>query len=151
MSAIPSTRGTKFPHTRSAAGAPPAPLVLVVDDHTDSRLIARLVLESVGFRVAEAESGGEALQVAASLRPAAVLLDLILPGLDGWEVARHLRDGEGGHDVVVIAVTAVGQREEHERALAAGCDSVITKPASPRVVLAELGDRLGFPMPAPAR
>ncbi|HTI65129.1 MAG TPA: response regulator [Gemmatimonadaceae bacterium] len=151
MSAIPSTRGPKFVRTRTTTGAPAAPLVLVVDDHADSRLIARLVLESVGFRVAEAESGGEALRVAASLRPAAVLLDLVLPGLDGWQVARYLRDGEGGHDVVVIAVTAVGQREEHERALSAGCDAVITKPASPRVVLAALGDRLGFPMPASAR
>lgn len=151
MSAIPSTRSTKFARTRTIPGAPATPLVLVVDDHTDSRLIARLVLESAGFRVAEAETGGEALRVAALLRPAAVLLDLILPGLDGWQVARHLRDSEGGHDVVVIAVTAVGQREEHERALSAGCDAVITKPASPRVVLAALGDRLGFPIAAPAR
>lgn len=132
--------------TQTALADAEAPLVLVVDDHADSRLIARLVLESAGFRVAEAASGDEALRLAAALRPAALLLDLVLPGVDGWHVAQRLRDGEGGADVVVIAVTAVGQREEHARALAAGCDAVLTKPASPRVVLRTLGDWIGYPM-----
>jgi CheY-like chemotaxis protein len=151
MSVLPSARVNKHTRTRTISSAPLSPLVLVVDDHTDSRLIARLVLESAGFRVAEAESGIEAVRAAAALRPAAVLLDLVLPGLDGWQVAQRLRGSEGGPDIVLIAVTAVGQREEHERALAAGCDAVITKPASPRVVLAALRDRIGSPMPAPVR
>lgn len=149
MSALSSARVTKHTRTHTVASTIVSPLVLVVDDHTDSRLIARLVLESAGYRVAEAESGLEAVRAAAALRPAAVLLDLVLPGLDGWQVAQRLREGEGGPDVVVIAVTAVGQRDELERALAAGCDAVITKPASPRVVLAALSDRIGFPIPAP--
>lgn len=141
----------KQAHTQPLTGVATAPLVLVVDDHADSRLIARLVLESAGFRVAEAESGSEALRVASALRPAAVLLDLVLPELDGWEVAQRLRAEEGGQDVVVIAFTAIGLRAEHDRALAAGCDAVITKPAMPRAVVAALGERIGFPMPATAR
>src|SRR4051812_3642057 len=77
------------------------PLVLVVDDHEDSRAIARVVLESGGFRVAEAATGLDGLRLAAALSPAAVLLDLILPGVDGWQVARQLRDDVRRRDTIV--------------------------------------------------
>ena len=150
MPTFASTR-VQHPRTQALTRAATPPLVLVVDDHADSRLIARLVLESAGFRVAEAESGGEALRVAVALRPAAVLLDLVLPELDGWEVAHRLREAECGRDIAIIAFTAVGLREEHERALAAGCDAIITKPALPRAVVAALGERIGFPMPEAVR
>ena len=111
-----------------------APLVLVVDDHEDSRVIARVVLEAAGFRVCEAACGVEALDVAATLKPDVVLLDLILPGIDGWEVARRLRSNPDADDMAIIALTALAQPDERGRARDAGCDDVLTKPVSPAVI-----------------
>jgi CheY-like chemotaxis protein len=111
-----------------------APLVLVVDDHEDSRVIARVVLEAAGFRVCEAACGIEALDVAAKLQPDVVLLDLILPGIDGWEVARRLRSNPDADDMAIIALTALAQPDERGRARDAGCDDVLTKPVSPAVI-----------------
>lgn len=107
------------------------PVVLVVDDHEESRTIARLVLERAGFRVAEASTGSEGLRLAGSLRPAAVLLDLIMPGLDGWELARQLHTNPVTSRAAIIALTALATPEDHDRALLAGCDAVLTKPVRP--------------------
>jgi two-component system cell cycle response regulator DivK len=107
------------------------PCVLVVDDHEESRTIARLVLERAGFRVAEASTGNEGLRLATALRPAAVLLDLIMPGLDGWELARQLHKNPATAGAAVIALTALAMPEDHDRALLAGCDAVLTKPVRP--------------------
>src|SRR5689334_21934133 len=87
------------------------PLVLVIDDHDDSRTIARLVLESAGFRVVDARTGFEGLRIALDTKPLVVLLDLVLPGVDGWEIARLLRLESTTRDTVVIAVTAVASPE----------------------------------------
>jgi CheY-like chemotaxis protein len=111
-----------------------APLVLVVDDHEDSRVIARVVLEAAGFRVCEAACGVEALSIVATLQPDVVLLDLILPGIDGWEVARRLRTNPDMDDMAIIALTALAQPDERGRARDAGCDDVLTKPVSPAVI-----------------
>jgi two-component system, cell cycle response regulator DivK len=107
------------------------PVVLVVDDHEESRTIARLVLERAGFRVAEASTGLEGLRLAGLLRPAAVLLDLIMPGLDGWELARQLHANPATSRAAIIALTALATAEDHDRALLAGCDAVLTKPVRP--------------------
>ncbi len=107
------------------------PVVLVVDDHEESRTIARLVLERAGYRVAEAPTGSEGLRLAGSLRPAAVLLDLIMPGLDGWELARQLHKNPATSRAAIIALTALATADDHDRALMAGCDAVLTKPVRP--------------------
>jgi len=120
------------PHVEGTATL--APLVLVVDDHEDSRVIARVVLEAAGFRVCEASCGVEALDAATELQPDVVLLDLILPGIDGWEVARRLRRNPDADDMAIIALTALAQPEERGRARDAGCDDVLTKPVSPAVI-----------------
>jgi two-component system, cell cycle response regulator DivK len=107
------------------------PVVLVVDDHEESRTIARLVLERAGFRVAEAATGSEGLRLATLLRPAVVLLDLIMPGLDGWELARQLNANPATARTSIIALTALATADDHDRALLAGCDAVLTKPVRP--------------------
>ena len=107
------------------------PCVLVVDDHEESRTIARLVLERAGFRVAEASTGSEGLRLATALRPVAVLTDLIMPGLDGWELARQLNKNPATKGTAIIALTAVAIPEDVDRALLAGCDAVLTKPVRP--------------------
>ena len=126
-------------------------LVLVVDDHDDSRTIARLVLESVGFRVVEAAGGCEGLRLATELRPHVVLLDLVLPGLDGWEIARLLRRDRMTKRSVIIAVTAIANLEDQTRAIEAGCDEVLTKPVSPANMLATIRGYVGLPTPVVAR
>lgn len=122
------------------------PLVLVVDDHDDSRTIERLVLESVGFRVAEARTGREGLRVAADQRPAVVLLDMVLPEIDGWEIARRLRFDPETHDAVIIAVTALASHDDQDRAILAGCDEVLTKPVPPASLLGTVRRYVGFPL-----
>lgn len=111
------------------------PLVLVVDDHEDSRIIARLVLEAAGFRVREAANGAAGLSLAIALEPAVMLLDLILPEIDGWEVARRLRCDPATANMGIIAVTAQALRDDHVRARHAGCDTVLTKPVLPRAIV----------------
>jgi CheY-like chemotaxis protein len=113
-----------------------APLILVVDDHEPSRTLARLVLERAGFRVAEAATGGEGLRQAQVLRPAVVLLDIILPELDGWTVARLLREDVRTRDSIIIALTAWTGVGEGARALAHGFEEVLTKPVLPRTLAA---------------
>jgi len=121
------------PLARTTATA--APLVLVVDDHEDSRIIARLVLEAAGFRVREAANGVTGLSLATALEPSVMLLDLILPGIDGWEVARRLRRDPATTGIGIIAVTALAVRDDHVRARHAGCDTVLTKPVLPKAIV----------------
>ena len=112
-----------------------AQLVLVADDHEDSRCIVRIVLESSGFRVMEARTGSEALAMARSLRPVVVVLDIVMPELTGWDVARALRAEEAGQQLVIIAVTALSDRSDRERSIAAGCNDVLVKPMHPRALI----------------
>jgi two-component system, cell cycle response regulator DivK len=127
------------------------PLVLVIDDHDDSRTIARLVLESAGFRVIDARTGFEGLRLALDAKPLVVLLDLVLPGVDGWEIARLLRLESSTRDSVIVAVTAVASTEDHDRALLAGCDEVLTKPVPPTTMLDTVRRYVGLPVPAAGR
>jgi two-component system, cell cycle response regulator DivK len=130
----PSNSHPEFGRIGASSSAFP-PLVLVVDDHEDSRAIARLVLESVGFRVAEARTGFEGFRMGVELHPAVILLDMILPGLDGWEIARLLRANSDAKGAAIIAVTALASAEDQDRALLAGCDEVLTKPVPPAMML----------------
>jgi CheY-like chemotaxis protein len=124
-------------------GAPP--LVLVVDDHEDSRVIMRLVAESVGLRVADARTGPEGLHAARSLLPSIVLLDLVLPGLDGWHIARLLRADARLRGTALIAVTASAAVEDLADARTAGCNEVLTKPMHPDSLYQSLERYVEFP------
>ena len=114
----------------------PAPLILVVDDHEPSRALARLVLERDGFRVEEAGTGGEGLRQAQALRPALILLDIILPEIDGWTLVRLLREDARTRDCVILALTAWTGVGDGARALALGFEEVLTKPVLPRTLAA---------------
>jgi CheY-like chemotaxis protein len=130
-------------------GAPA--LVLVVDDHEDSRIIMRLVAESVGLRVADARTGPEGLRAARELLPSIVLLDLVLPGLDGWHIARLLRADPRLRATPLIAVTASAAVEDLADARAAGCNEVLTKPMHPDTLYQSLERYVGFPRPPRGR
>jgi CheY-like chemotaxis protein len=102
--------------------------VLVVDDNIDAAQGLHLVLEMQGHTARVAYDGAEALRVLADFWPEIVLLDIALPELDGYEVARRIRALPGGAAVRLIALTGWGQPEDKQRALDAGFDAHLTKP-----------------------
>lgn len=123
---------------RSPGETPAAHLVLVVDDMADARDICAEYLTYRGYRVATAADGHEALAKAVELLPAVILMDLSLPGLDGWEVTRRLRRDERTRRLAIVALTAHAMPSTREEALDAGCDAVVTKPCLPRDLEAEV-------------
>lgn len=118
------------------------PLVLVVDDVAHGREIFAEYLEFRGFRVATAEDGIEAMEKAFDLRPDVILMDLSLPGIDGWEATRRLKQDERTRTIPIIALTAHALVSAHDRAKAVGCDSVVTKPCIPKDLEAEVRRQL---------
>ena len=118
------------------------PLVLVVDDVAHGREIFAEYLEFRGFRVATASDGLEALDKAFELLPDVILMDLSLPGLDGWEATKRLKGDDRTRTIPIIALTAHALASAHDKAKAAGCDSVVTKPCIPKDLEAEVRRQL---------
>jgi signal transduction histidine kinase/CheY-like chemotaxis protein len=110
--------------------APPAfgGTVLVVEDNPVNRKLARNVLRSRGYRVLEADTGEEGIEIARRERPQLILMDLQLPGLDGMEATRRLKADPRTSTIPVVALSAHAQGVDEERALAAGCAGYIAKP-----------------------
>jgi CheY-like chemotaxis protein len=102
--------------------------ILVVDDNRDAAESMRVLLKLMGAEVRAAFDGLEALEVAASFHPQAVLLDIGMPKLHGYDVARRFRQDEGGRQMVLIALTGWGREEDRRRAEEAGFDGHLTKP-----------------------
>jgi CheY-like chemotaxis protein len=109
--------------------------VLVVDDNLDAREALRFLLEDEGHDVATAADGPQALEQARSFVPEIVLLDIGLPGMDGYEVARRLRLLPVCANAVIVAVSGYGQAEDRARSSAAGFDDHLLKPVAPDLLL----------------
>jgi PAS domain S-box-containing protein len=109
--------------------------ILIVEDNEDTRESLRLLLESLGHSVLEAADGGHGLALARQHQPEVVLIDLGLPGLDGYEVARTLRSSPFGKSTLLIAVTGYGQAEDRRRSEEAGFDAHLVKPVSQSLLL----------------
>lgn len=107
------------------------PVVLVVDDFVDNREMYGEYLEHVGFRVIEAADGATAIAIARTERPSVIVMDLSLPGIDGWEATRILKADPMTRDIVILAVTGHAEAASQARAIAAGCDAFIAKPCLP--------------------
>lgn len=112
--------------------------VLLVEDNLDNRTIYSTILRHEGFEVLTAVSGEEALEKAAGEAPDVILLDISIPGVDGWTVATRLKNGEETREIPIIAVTAHALAEHEERAREVGCDGYLAKPVSPMRVLEEV-------------
>jgi DNA-binding response OmpR family regulator len=110
--------------------------VLVVEDDPAVRLSLRLMCQREGFAVVEATSGPQGLALFEEARPDLVLLDLMLPGMDGLEVCRALRRRDSGQPVIIL--TARGQEADKVAGLELGADDYVTKPFSPRELLARM-------------
>jgi two-component system cell cycle response regulator DivK len=116
--------------------------VLIVEDNDKNRKLARDVLAHQGYRVLEAESGEEGLRLAGAERPALILMDIHLPGIDGIEALRRLRSDDATRAIPVIAVTASVMANDRQKIMAAGFDGYQSKPISVRPFLAAVRETL---------
>jgi len=113
--------------------------VLIVDDNDDAAETLRVLIETLGAKeVHTASNGPDALAAAAQFRPDVVLLDLSMPGMDGYELARRMRAEAWGKDALLVALTGWGQEHHRRRSKAAGFDRHLTKPANPDALRAVL-------------
>jgi DNA-binding response OmpR family regulator len=116
----------------------PRPVVLVADDDEDILLLVTVRLEGAGYDVITATSGDEALRKALDHLPDLAVLDVMMPGLDGYDVTRALRRQDATRDMPVILLTARAQESDVARGLAAGADDYVKKPFDAR----DLRDRV---------
>ncbi|WP_437896805.1 PAS domain S-box protein [Sorangium sp. So ce124] len=112
--------------------------VLVVDDNRDHAFALALLLEQAGHAIGLAHDGASALEMARSFAPDVVLLDIGLPEMDGYEVARRMRRSPGATELKIIAFTGYGQQDDLRRSREAGCDAHLVKPIAPDVLLAHI-------------
>jgi len=112
--------------------------ILVVDDEEDILELVQFNLLREGYQVSCAATGEAALDLARSKTPGLIVLDLMLPGMDGLEVARHLKDDPDTKNVPLVMLTAKGEEADIVTGLELGADDYVTKPFSPRVLLARV-------------
>lgn len=108
------------------------PLILYIEDNPDNQWVVQTILEECGYNVVIAEDGPKGIALANALQPLLILVDLNLPGLDGYEIATYLRSMEHLKDSPIVALTADVSPETRERSLAAGCDGYLSKPIDPQ-------------------
>jgi len=112
--------------------------ILIVDDEGDILELLRFNLTREGYKVSCASSGEETLRLVQSEMPDLIVLDLMLPGMDGLEVARRLKDNANTRNVPIVMLTAKGEEADIVTGLELGADDYITKPFSPRILLARV-------------
>lgn len=115
-----------------------SPIVLLVEDNEDNRTIYTTILRHVGIDVIEAANGEDGIRMARERRPAVILMDVAMPGIDGWEATRRLKADMDTAHIPVIALTAHAMAEDRQRAAEAGCEGYLAKPIEPRRVVEEV-------------
>jgi two-component system cell cycle response regulator DivK len=116
--------------------------ILVVEDQEDNRRILRDLFTSSGYEVIEATNGLEGVTAAETHRPALILMDIQLPGIDGYEASRRIKNNPDLQNVPIIVVTSYALSGDDLKAFEAGCDAYVTKPFSPRELLAMVREYL---------
>ncbi|MGQ9838125.1 MAG: response regulator [Cyanobacteriota bacterium] len=112
--------------------------LLVVDDQPNSRMLLGDLLESMGYQVSEAESGNQALHILETVQPDLILLDVRMPGLDGFEVCQRIKANEETHLIPVVLITAASDRKNRVRGIEAGADDFLSKPFDESELLARV-------------
>lgn len=116
--------------------------VLVVEDDAQNSYLVRFILEQSGFEVEVASDGEGAVSAAIASPPDLVLMDLLMPRMDGYEATRRIKAEPTLAGVPVVALTAYSMKGDRERVLAAGCDGYITKPIDPETFAGEVEEYL---------
>lgn len=112
----------------------------MVDDTEDNRDLYAMILSNIGYDVAVAVDGEDGVSLARALRPSVILMDLAMPVLDGFGATQQIRETPELADVHIIAVTAFADQRSKQRALAAGCNEVLTKPCPPAILTATVAN-----------
>ena len=116
--------------------------ILVIEDQEDNRRILRDLLTSASYEMIEAVTGEDGVALAETHRPDLILMDIQLPGLDGYEATRRIKANPELRQIPIIAVTSYALSGDEAKARAAGCDGYVTKPFSPRQLLAKIREFL---------
>ena len=113
-------------------------LILVIEDQEDNRRIMRDLLTSAGYEIIEAVTGEEGVTAAEAHHPALILMDIQLPDFDGYEATRRIKANPDLRPIPIIAVTSYALSGDDVKAFEAGCDAYVSKPFSPRALLAKI-------------
>ncbi|MEX2583726.1 MAG: response regulator [Gemmatimonadota bacterium] len=116
--------------------------ILLIEDNVQNRYLTTYLLERSGYTVAAAEDGPSGIALAAAAAPDLILLDINVPVMDGYAVARKLRQLPETRRVPIVAVTSYAMAGDREKALAAGCDGYIEKPIDPETFVSEIEQML---------
>ena len=116
--------------------------ILVVEDQEDNRQIVRDLLSANGYELTDAITGEEGVALAKRDRPDLILMDIQLPGIDGYEATRRIKADPELRHIPIIVVTSYALSGDDQKAFAAGCDGYVTKPFSPRLLLAKIREYL---------
>ena len=133
-----------------SAVCPMKPKILLIEDNEQNRYLATFLLEQSGHEVLPAESGPLGIELAGKIRPDLILLDIQLPGMDGYAVARALKGNPGLRAIPIVAVTSYAMVGDREQAMAAGCNGYIEKPINPDTFVGEIDRFLRPPEKEPA-
>jgi two-component system cell cycle response regulator DivK len=112
--------------------------ILAIEDHEENRRLLRDLLTSVGYELIEAVTGEEGVVLAEAQLPDLILMDIQLPGIDGYEVTRRIKANPALRQIPVIAVTSYALSGDDVKALEAGCDAYVTKPFDPAELLEKI-------------
>lgn len=119
--------------------------VLLIEDNEKNRYLTTFILEKYGYEVVQAEDGQTGIALARQLKPDLILLDIQLPVMDGYSVARELTKNGDLQDVPIVAVTSYAMVGDRERILAAGCVGYLEKPINPATFVTEIEQYLSEP------
>jgi two-component system cell cycle response regulator DivK len=112
--------------------------ILLIEDNEQNRYLLTFLLEQHGYRVLSAADGARGIEAAKTFQPSLILLDIQLPTMDGYAVARALRQNDALCDVPIVAVTSYAMPGDQEKALEAGCTGYIEKPINPQTFIQEM-------------
>lgn len=112
--------------------------ILVVEDNETNMYLCCRILKSSGYEVIEARTGEEGVELAIKEKPDLIIMDIQLPGIDGYEATKRLRKLEAGREIPIVALTSYAMAGDREKSLAAGCTGYLEKPINPNTFMSEI-------------
>lgn len=120
--------------------------ILLIEDNIQNRYMMTFLLEKHGYEVVPAEDGVAGIELATRIKPCIILLDIQLPKMDGYEVARELRRNPALKGIPIVAVTSYAMMSDRDKALKAGCDGYLEKPINPETFVTDIEKLMSVPM-----